>query len=70
MGDDLIQNMQERIAKCHRLAAGIMDEKASQALLQMAAEIEHDMRRLKSGADPRKLDDGLTVQLLPDPPQK
>ena len=70
MSDDLIQNMRDRIAKCRRLAATVMDERANKALLEMAAEIEHDMMRLEAGGDPRNLEDRITVQRLPDPPQK
>lgn len=48
MRDDLIQNMRGRMEKCRRLAASILDEQASKALLKMASDIERDVRRLEA----------------------
>lgn len=47
MSDDVIQNMQARVAQCRRLAALILDEDATRSLLKMAAAIEADIARLQ-----------------------
>jgi hypothetical protein len=51
VSDELIQNMRDRIAQCQRLAEAILDNRAKDALLQMAAEIETDMLRLEAERD-------------------
>ena len=48
MSGDPISNMRQRAEQCRRLAAGILDQKATQALLQMALEIEADIARLET----------------------
>jgi hypothetical protein len=48
MSDDPIVNMRGRVEQCRRLAAGIMDQKATEALLKMALEIEADIARLEA----------------------
>lgn len=48
MSDDLIKSMRSRIAKCHRLADGIFDDRTKKALRDMAAEIERDVLRLEA----------------------
>ena len=48
MSDDPIANMRGRVEQCRRLAAGIMDQKATVALLKMALEIEADIARLEA----------------------
>ena len=48
MSEDTIQNMRKRVAKCHRLAVGVADDRARAALLKMAREIERDVARLKA----------------------
>jgi hypothetical protein len=47
MSEDVINNMQDRAARCRRLARTVLDKSASEALIQLAEEIEADMRRLK-----------------------
>jgi len=46
--DDLIAQMQARVAQCRRLAASVMDQKASEALRKMADDGEATIARLKS----------------------
>ena len=47
----VIDHMSGRAAHCRRLAKLIDDERARTALLQMAEEIETDMRALASGGN-------------------
>jgi hypothetical protein len=47
MSEDVITNMRDRAARCRRLARTVLDKSASDALTQLAEEIEADMRRLK-----------------------
>jgi hypothetical protein len=54
VSDDVIHNMRGRIAKCRRLAATVMDDLASKALLDMASEIERDMRDLEAESNGRR----------------
>jgi hypothetical protein len=51
MSDEVIQNMRGRIAQCRRLAEAILDDRAKDALLTMASEIESDMLRLEAERD-------------------
>jgi hypothetical protein len=54
MGSDnqaVIDHMSGRAAQCRRLAKSINDERARMTLLQMAEEIEADMRALASGGN-------------------
>jgi hypothetical protein len=48
MTDDPLDGMRERIEKCRRLAKDILDPKASEALRQMALDIERDLRTLEA----------------------
>jgi hypothetical protein len=48
MADDPLDGMRERIEKCRRLAKNILDPKASEALLQMAEEIQRDLKKLEA----------------------
>lgn len=52
MTKDVRENMRDRAARCRRLARTILDKKAADALIQMAEEIEADMRRLKESETP------------------
>jgi hypothetical protein len=45
MDEQTIFNMRERAARCRRLAKSITDVGAAEILLQMAAEIEADIKR-------------------------
>jgi len=48
MSDDPLDGMRARIQKCLRLAAEILDARASEALLQMARDIERDLAKLEA----------------------
>lgn len=48
MSDDPLDNMRARMEKCRRLAKQILDVQATQALLQMADEIERDVTKLEA----------------------
>lgn len=48
MSADPIENMRGRAAQCRRLATQILDEQATQALLQMAAAIDLDILMLEA----------------------
>ena len=48
MSDDPLDGMRARIQKCRRLAAEILDARASEALLQMARDIERDLAKLEA----------------------
>lgn len=44
----VIRNMRERVDRCRRLAKGLTDDRARDALLKMAQEIEADIKRLEA----------------------
>ena len=44
----VIRNMRERAGRCRRLARGLTDDRARDALLKMAEEIEADISRLEA----------------------
>ena len=46
MSDDPLHNMRDRIERCRRLAEYANDSRTTEALLQMAQEIEVDLARL------------------------
>jgi hypothetical protein len=48
--------MRERIVRCRRLARQILDVKASQALLEMAGDIERDLKSLEGERQARATD--------------
>ena len=48
MSGDPLVGMRGRVEQCRRLAKQILDPKAKQALLEMAEEIERDMRLLEA----------------------
>jgi hypothetical protein len=48
----VIANMRARAEQCRRLAKAILDRSASAILLQMAEEVEADIKRLEGGQDP------------------
>jgi len=52
MSEDLRANMLDRAARCRRLAQSVLDKKAADALIQLAEEIEADLRRLQRSARP------------------
>ena len=45
---ELIENMRARVEQCRRLAKYINDPRTTEALLQMAADGEADIKRLES----------------------
>lgn len=47
MSDDPLDGMRARIEMCRRLARDILDPKATEALLQMALDIERDLAKLE-----------------------
>lgn len=47
MTDDPLDGMRARIEQCRRLATAILDPEASKALLEMAKDIERDLRKLE-----------------------
>ena len=51
VNDDPIENMRARVTQCRRLAATIMDDRATEALLKMASDIEADIIRLEAERD-------------------
>jgi len=56
MPNDPLDGMRERIETCRRLAKRILDVKAAQALLEMAEEIELDLKKLEEAREsPRGL---------------
>jgi hypothetical protein len=57
VSSDPIVNMRGRVEQCRRLAASILDDRASEALLKMAADIEADILRLMSEREARMHDD-------------
>jgi hypothetical protein len=69
MSDDPLVNMHERMVKCRWLAHQILDVQATQALLQMADEIERDIKRLEAErlvrADPAKGTSGADQKMPP-----
>lgn len=48
MSEETIQHMRERIERCRRLAKATTDERTAEALLQIADEIEADVRQLEA----------------------
>jgi hypothetical protein len=53
MSQDVRENMRDRAARCRRLAQTVLDKGVADALIQLAEEIEADMRRLKEyGSSP------------------
>ena len=44
----VIGNMRDRVDRCRRLAKGLTDDRARDALLRLAAEIEADIKRLEA----------------------
>ena len=56
MGEDLIENMRERVAKCRRLADLIGSEEARKTLLEMAESGDADIRKLEEEAARRNED--------------
>ena len=53
MTDDPLDGMRDRIERCRRLARDILDRKASEALFQMAREIEADLKKLEAEREGR-----------------
>lgn len=62
MPNDSFAGMRARIEKCRLLAAAINDEKARLALLQMADEIEADIKGFE--ADDRAHQDAVARRLI------
>ena len=54
MTDDPLDGMRERIIRCRRLAKQILIAKATQALLEMAEEIERDLKKLEAERQARR----------------
>jgi len=54
MSGDPLDGMRERIVRCRRLAKEILDRKATQALLEMAEEIERDLKALEAEREARR----------------
>ena len=52
--DDPLLHMRQRVETCRRLAKSINDGQASQALRQMADQIEIDVRKLLAEREGRK----------------
>jgi hypothetical protein len=50
--EKVLGHMAERADQCRRLGKSINDDRARDILLQMAEEIEADMRRLRDGEEP------------------
>ena len=48
MSDDPLEGMRQRIQTCRRLAKQILDRQATEALIQMADEIESDLKKLEA----------------------
>ena len=48
MSGDPLEGMRRRIETCRRLAKQILDRQATEALLQMAEEIEIDLAKLEA----------------------
>ena len=48
MTDDPLDGMRERIIRCRRLAKQILIAKAARALLEMADEIERELKKLEA----------------------
>lgn len=51
MAENPIENMRRRVAQCQRLASAINDKEAAAILLNMAAEIESDIRAIEAQRD-------------------
>ena len=62
-----MDGMRERIVKCRRLARQILDVKATQALLEMAEEIERDLKKLEAERQARGNPATLTGQQIDVP---
>jgi hypothetical protein len=54
MTDDPLDGMRERIIRCRRLAKQILDAKATRALLEMAEEVERDLKKLEAQRQARR----------------
>ena len=48
----VVERMRGRAEQCRRLARAILDRSASAVLLQMADEVEADIKRLEGGETP------------------
>ncbi len=59
----VVERMRVRAEQCRRLARAILDRSASAVLLQMADEVEADIKRLEAGQDPDE------PQIMPPPTQ-
>jgi hypothetical protein len=64
MSDDPLDGMRRRIESCHRLAKQILDRQATDALLQMADEIEIDLAKLEA----ERAERSSSVLKMPLPP--
>jgi hypothetical protein len=53
---DPLEHMKQRAAMCRRLAKSINDDRATKALLQMADEIEVDIKALLAEREAAKRD--------------
>ena len=60
----VVERMRVRAEQCRRLARAILDRSASAVLLQMAEEVEADIKRLESGEAPD------LTQHIQTPPQR
>jgi hypothetical protein len=60
----VVERMRGRAEQCRRLAKAILDRSASTVLLQMAEEVEADIRRLEGGEAPE------LTQYVQSPPQR
>jgi hypothetical protein len=52
MSDNVRENMRDRAARCRRLARSVLDKEGADALIQLAEEIEADIRRLDNKTPP------------------
>ena len=48
----VVENMRARAEQCRRLAKAILDRSAAAVLDKMADDVEADIQRLESGAEP------------------
>ena len=60
----VVERMRGRAEQCRRLARAILDRSASAVLLQMAEEVEADIKRLEGGETPE------LTQHIHSPPQR
>jgi hypothetical protein len=53
VGEDTVVNMRQRAEQCRRLAKSVTDERSADILIQMANQIDADIKRLKGHREER-----------------